>query len=169
MGGVLGAPGGEPLDVGGRVRAAGAPVEVVDEAGEEVRPPGLAGLEALEAGVEAVVVEAQLGAGADRLEIEGDRSPDPIGGGLQTSTLQRTRDGRSASSTRITTSWSPINKRSVSPASAPPPAGVHQPVGASMSVSAENTASGAAAKVFVERKSSVVVGVVLTAGSFLMV
>ena len=36
-----------------------------------------------------------------------------------------------------------------------------------MSVSAEYTASGAAAKVFVDRKSSVVVVVVLTAGSFL--
>ena len=64
MGGVGGAPGGEPLDVDGRVRAAGAPVDVVDEAGEEVRPPGLAGLEALKARVEAVVGEAQLGAGA---------------------------------------------------------------------------------------------------------
>jgi len=37
----------------------------------------------------------------------------------------------------------------------PPAAGVHQPVRASMSVSAEKTASGALAKIFVAKKSSV--------------
>ena len=36
-----------------------------------------------------------------------------------------------------------------------------------MSVSAENTASGVLVKVFVERKSSVMVGAVLMGGSFL--
>ena len=115
---------------------------------------GVAHLEALEAGVEAVVVEAQLGAGADRSRSKVIEVPTQSGPGSQTSTLQRTREGRSASSTRITTSWSPMRKRSFAGAGAAP-SGVHQPVRASMSVSAENTVSGAAAKVLVERKSSV--------------
>ena len=54
----------------------------------------------------------------------------------------------------------------MSPESATPAAGTHQAVRASMSVSAEKTASGVEVKAFVVRKSSVVVAVVM-AGSFL--
>ena len=60
--GMLGAPRGDALGVGVAVGVPVTVVDVRDEAGEVVGPAGVALIEALEAGVEADVMEVQLGA-----------------------------------------------------------------------------------------------------------
>ena len=126
------------------------------------------------------MVEPQLGAGSDRLEIEADRGPHPS----RARARRRPRSSGPATaarprSTRITTSLVPHQEaQGVTECGRRRRRAPTRPVRASISVSAEYTASGAAeVKVFVERKSPsvltvgagvVVLEVAFTAGPFLV-